>query len=79
MIRTHYQLAEQIYGPDLCGRQMRKFGIKYSQLHPNSREVRDAFIAVHRATDWPLVVERWYSEDRPVAIRRLSRKKTARQ
>lgn len=65
VIREHYRLAEQIYGPDVCGRQMRKFGIKYSRLHPHAREVRDAFIAVRRPTDWPKVLERWYAEDLP--------------
>src|SRR5687768_15083528 len=47
VIREHYRLAEDHYGPDQCGRLMRKFGIKYSQLHPRSTEVRAAFIAVN--------------------------------
>ena len=34
VIREHYRLAEEVYGPHACGRQMRKFGIKYAQLHP---------------------------------------------
>ena len=65
VIEEHYRLAEQVYGPDVCGRQMRKFGIKYSQLHPQATEVRDAFIAVRRPEDWPRVIERWYAEDLP--------------
>ena len=65
VIAEHYRLAETIYGPDLCGRQMRKFGIKYSRLHPQAKEVRDAFVAVHRTTDWPIVLDKWYSEDLP--------------
>jgi nifR3 family TIM-barrel protein len=65
VIRAHYQLAEKIYGPDHCCRQMRKFGIKYSRLHPESEQVRDAFVSVHRPTDWPAVLERWYAEDLP--------------
>jgi tRNA-dihydrouridine synthase B len=65
VIRAHYQLAEQIYGPELCGRQMRKFGIKYSRLHPQAQQVRDAFVAVKRPTDWPAVLEHWYAEDLP--------------
>ena len=40
VIAEHYRLAEQIYGADRCGRQMRKFGIKYSQLHPHPRRAR---------------------------------------
>jgi len=34
VIAEHYRLAEQIYGGEVCCRQMRKFGIKYSRLHP---------------------------------------------
>lgn len=65
IIREHYRLAERVYGPDVCGRQMRKFGIKYSRLHPRALEVRDAFIAVRRPADWPQVLERWYADDLP--------------
>jgi nifR3 family TIM-barrel protein len=65
VIREHYSLAEQIYGPEVCGRQMRKFGIKYSRLHPQSLEVRDAFVAVRRREEWEAVLERFYTEDLP--------------
>src|SRR6185295_2738158 len=65
VIAEHYRLAEEIYGPERCGRQMRKFGIKYSQLHPRAEEVRDAFIAVTRPEQLQLVLERWYAEDLP--------------
>jgi nifR3 family TIM-barrel protein len=65
VIREHFRLAEQLYGPDLCGRQMRKFGIKYAQLHPQPLEVRDAFVAVHRPDQWHQVLDRFYSEDLP--------------
>jgi len=36
VIAEHYRLSEELYGPQHCGRQMRKFGIKYSQLHPRA-------------------------------------------
>jgi nifR3 family TIM-barrel protein len=65
VIREHYALAEQIYGPDVCGRQMRKFGIKYSRLHPQSLAVRDAFISVRRREDWDRVLDTFYAEDLP--------------
>jgi nifR3 family TIM-barrel protein len=65
VIAEHYRLAEELYGPELCGRQMRKFGIKYSRLHPHAREVRDAFVAVARPGEWLHVLERWYREDLP--------------
>ena len=65
VIREHYGLAEEIYGPHHCGRQMRKFGIKYSRLHPEAQQVRDAFVAVAQPGEWHTVLDRWYSEDLP--------------
>jgi tRNA-dihydrouridine synthase B len=65
VIREHYRLAEEIYGPETAGRQMRKFGIKYARLHPRSEEVRDAFISVREPADWLAVLDRWYAEDLP--------------
>ena len=65
VIAEHYRLAEELYGPEVCGRHMRKFGIKYSKLHPQPREVRDAFVAVNQPGQWREVLARWYSEDLP--------------
>src|SRR5262245_29124872 len=65
VLREHYRLAEQIYGPDQCGKQMRKFGIKYARLHPQPQAVRDAFIAVRRPGEWIRVLEHWYADDKP--------------
>ncbi len=65
VIGEHYRLAEELYGPQHCGRQMRKFGIKYSQLHPHARQVRDAFVAVSRPGEWKTVLDAWYAEDLP--------------
>jgi tRNA-dihydrouridine synthase B len=65
VIAEHYRLAEELYGPLACGRQMRKFGIKYSQLHPQAQQVRDAFVAVTQPGQWKLVLDAWYATDRP--------------
>jgi tRNA-dihydrouridine synthase B len=65
VIAEHYRLAEELYGPKLAGRQMRKFGIKYSKLHPHAESVRNAFIAVKCPEDWRQVLDRWYAEDLP--------------
>jgi tRNA-dihydrouridine synthase B len=65
VISEHYRLAEQIYGPHVCGRQMRKFGIKYSRLHPQSQLVRDAFIAVRRSDEVQQVLDKFYADDLP--------------
>lgn len=60
VMRVHFDLAEQLYGPDRCGPLMRKFGIKYAQLHPQSTCVRDAFVRVRNKTDWVGVLRQWY-------------------
>lgn len=65
VIAEHYRLAEEIYGPEQACRTMRKFGIKYSRLHPEFRAVRDAFVAVRAAGSWRDVLARWYAEDLP--------------
>jgi tRNA-dihydrouridine synthase B len=65
VIEEHYRLAQEIYGPNACGRQMRKFAIKYSRLHPDSIAVRDAFIAVRRPEELEQVLSRFYSIDLP--------------
>lgn len=65
IIREHYRLAEGIYGSNHFGRQMRKFGIKYSRLHPQALEVRNAFIAVSHTEELEQVMQRYYSEDLP--------------
>jgi tRNA-dihydrouridine synthase B len=65
VIAEHYQLAQEVYGPQAYGRQMRKFGIKYSRLHPDSLAVRDAFIAVQRPDELQGVLDRFYADDLP--------------
>ena len=62
-IRRHYAWGEEIYGPNHAGKIMRKFGIKYSELHPLWRKVRDAFISVKSRADFFAVLDRFYDPD----------------
>jgi nifR3 family TIM-barrel protein len=64
-LAEHFGIAMQIHGESLAGRRMRKMGIKYSRFHPASREVKNAFIAVHSLRDWTNVLDRWYAIDGP--------------
>ncbi len=64
IIRDHYSMAEDVYG-GRCGPQMRKFGIKYSSMHPDFEAVRAEFIKVKCREDWEAVLDRWYDDDRP--------------
>jgi tRNA-dihydrouridine synthase B len=65
VIAEHYRLAGEIYGEKPCCALMRKFGIKYSRLHPQMDVVRKAFISVKEPGDWRGVLEKWYAEDLP--------------
>ena len=65
VILEHFRLAEEIYGPDKCGIPMRKFGIKYSALHPKWKEVREGFARVKNLADWRKVLDQWYVHDGP--------------
>ena len=65
VILEHFQLAEELYGQDKAGVPMRKFGIKYSALHPRSLEVRESFARVKNLVEWSAALDRWYRVDGP--------------
>lgn len=65
VIREHYELCAQIEGPERASKLMRKFGIKYAELHPLSLEVRDSFIAARNRAEWFAVLDRWYDPQQP--------------
>lgn len=65
VLAEHYRLAEEIYSPARCPAVMRKFGIKYSRLHPQADQVRDAFVAVRSRDQWHQLLARWYADDLP--------------
>lgn len=59
VIRAHYELCARSRPHD-APRTMRKFGIKYSELHPFSTQVRAAFVRAASADDWRRVLDTWY-------------------
>lgn len=65
VIAEHYSLAEELYGEQRCVPTMRKFGIKYSCMHPNHKLVRADFCSVKQAGAWRDVLEKWYAVDAP--------------
>ncbi len=65
VIAEHYRLAEESYGPERCLPDMRKFAIKYSQLHPHHAEVRSDFCSVRQPGAWRDVLNKWYAVDGP--------------
>jgi tRNA-dihydrouridine synthase B len=65
VIAEHYRLADELYGPERCVPTMRKFGIKYSQLHPEYDAVRADFASVKLPGAWRQVLAKWYAADAP--------------
>ncbi len=64
VILEHYRLAEQLYGESRVPILMRKFGVKYSILHPEFEAVRAAFAIARSSNEWHDVIARFYSVDR---------------
>jgi tRNA-dihydrouridine synthase len=64
-IRRHHAWSIEVHGERLGTRLMRKFGIKYSEMHPAGTEVRDAFIRVKHTRDLEAVLAEWYAPDKP--------------
>ena len=62
---VHFRLAQELYGDERAGPQMRKFGIKYAALHPQHMLVREAFTRVRCLEDWQFVLTQWYADDLP--------------
>jgi nifR3 family TIM-barrel protein len=65
VIAEHYRLSEELYGAERCLPDMRKFAIKYSQLHPFYAQVRSDFCCVKRPGAWRDILAKWYSTDGP--------------
>jgi nifR3 family TIM-barrel protein len=65
VIAEHYRLAEQTYSPERCVTTMRKFAIKYSQMHPQFELVRADFCGVKQSGAWRDVLAKWYAHDGP--------------
>ncbi len=61
VLAEHFRLAEEVHGPQRACRRMRKFGIKYSRLHPRAEEVRAAFTLIGNSRQWDEVLWTWYS------------------
>lgn len=67
VIREHFRLAVQVYGDTKAGPIMRKFGIKYSMIHPQATEVRTSFARAKTIDDWEQVIQTYYAQDLPGA------------
>ncbi len=71
-IGQHLAWSLEVHGERRGSRIMRKFGIKYSELHPHHTQVRDAIVRVSNASQWQAVLDEWYDpkKDWPPPTRR---------
>lgn len=71
-LEQHFALACATYGAETAPLLLRKFGVRYSELHPQAREVKMAFLAVRSADEWRAMLDRWYdpAADWPPVVRR---------
>ncbi|MEX0793115.1 MAG: tRNA-dihydrouridine synthase, partial [Pirellulaceae bacterium] len=65
IIEEHLRLTIDLYGEHRAMTQFRKFGVKYSFLHPQLEEVRSKFAHVRQREDWHAIRDAFYAEDGP--------------
>jgi len=65
VILAHMRMAGELYGQQRAAVIMRKFGIKYSILHPEFEQVRAAFAQCKSLQAWRAALDQFYAEDRP--------------
>jgi tRNA-dihydrouridine synthase len=71
-IAQHLAWSIELHGERRACRIMRKFGVKYSELHPFWLQVRDAFIRAKNQRDWQALLAEWYDPEKawPATTRR---------
>lgn len=62
-IELHHVLAVEHHGAEHACLLLRKFGVRYSELHPASGDVKRAFLAVSSPEDWRRMLDEWYAAD----------------
>ena len=65
VLREHFRLAMEVYDEKRAAIMLRKFGIKYSELHPQFEQLREAFVFVSSLAEWEAVLDSWYRHDLP--------------
>ena len=65
VIEEHLRLVVELYGEAKAMTNFRKFGVKYSFLHPQIEEVRAKFVRIKEMADWEAIRDEFYSTDQP--------------
>jgi nifR3 family TIM-barrel protein len=68
LIRRHFQMACQMYGPKRGPKIMRNFGIRYARMHPQPGQVRMACAGVKTLQEWQAFMEKYYGGRDPVSV-----------
>lgn len=61
VFEEQFRLSIEQYGERRASRQMRKFGIKRSGLHPQAEVVREVFLNLSSYAEWSAVRRQWYA------------------
>lgn len=63
VIQQHFAFAEQVYPGKRAVKQLRKFGMRYADWHPEAAKVKAAFITVKDTESLKRVFCEWYKTD----------------
>lgn len=68
----HFALTRGQHGDARAALAMRKFAVRYSELHPCAADVKQAFLRAATSEEWLAAIERWYdpAADWPPVTRR---------
>ncbi len=61
----HFDLVEQLYGPQRGPTLMRKFAVRYANSHPKYETVRNEMAQVRSGEHWRAILDRYYGQDEP--------------
>jgi len=61
-IRRHFDLLCDHHGEAVALRLFRKFGVRYSELHPATASVKMAFVRVCTREHWNQLLDDWYGD-----------------
>ncbi|MEK6644835.1 MAG: tRNA-dihydrouridine synthase [Planctomycetota bacterium] len=61
-LERHYELMSMHHGEVLAAPLLRKFGVRYSEMHPCHGEVKRAFLAVKNGDEWRAMLDEWYGD-----------------
>lgn len=66
-IVEHFRAVLDLYGEKRGATIMRKFGVAYSKLHPESEKLRMEFVTCKTAKGWFEILDKYYAQDeRPI-------------